>query len=209
MGTFGALYYRSCLPPRSGRDDAVSSASGDVTRRCEIVASRLAATADCVDWLIAAIGRAVAWLALAIVLLQFAVVVLRYAFGVGSIWLSESVIYGHAALFLLAAAWTLQVGGHVRVDIFYADAAPRTRALVDLFGALILLLPFMAIVAWFAIPYVARSWSIFESSRETSGLPFVYLLKALIPIFAGLMALQGISQALRAALVLRSPAVPQ
>jgi len=173
------------------------------------MANGLAATAEAIDRLIAAIGRAAAWLALVIVLLQFAVVVLRYAFGVGSIWLSESVIYGHAALFLLAAAWTLQVGSHVRVDIFYADAAPRTKALVDLAGALLLLIPFMAVILWFALPYVARSWAIFERSRETSGLPFVYLLKTLIPLFALLMALQGVSQAIRASLVLRSSSVPR
>lgn len=168
---------------------------------------RLIATADGIDRVIAAIGRVVAWLALCVVLVQFAVVVLRYAFGIGSIWLSESVIYGHAGLFMLAAAWTLQVGGHVRVDIFYADASPRTRAMVDLVGALILLLPFMAVIAWFAVPYVARSWALWERSRETSGLPFVYLLKTLIPLFALLMALQGMSQAIRAARVLGAPPV--
>jgi hypothetical protein len=96
---------------------------------------RPALIADGIDRLVAAIGRAVAWLALAIVLVQFAVVVLRYAFGIGSIWLSESVIYGHATMFMLAAAWTLQAGGHVRVDIFYADASPKTKAIVDLLGA--------------------------------------------------------------------------
>ncbi len=167
------------------------------------MADRLIATADGIDRVIAAIGRAVAWLALCVVLVQFAVVVLRYAFGIGSIWLSELVIYGHAALFMLAAAWTLQVGGHVRVDIFYADASPRSKAMVDLVGALILLLPFMAVIAWFAVPYVARSWALWERSRETSGLPFVYLLKTLIPLFALLMALQGVSQAIRAGVVLR------
>jgi TRAP-type mannitol/chloroaromatic compound transport system permease small subunit len=164
--------------------------------------SRLAATASLIDRLVAAIGRAVIWLSLAVVLVQFAVVVLRYAFGIGSIWLSESIIYGHAAMFMLAAAWTLQQNGHVRVDVFYSEASPAARALVDLLGALLLLLPFMAVIAWFALPYVARSWTVFERSRESSGLPFVYLLKALIPLFALLMALQGIAQAIRAALVL-------
>ena len=168
---------------------------------------RLVATADHIDRLIAAIGRAAAWLALFVVLMQFAVVVLRYAFGIGSIWLSESVIYGHAGLFMLAAAWTLQVGGHVRVDIFYADASPRTKAMVDLLGSLLLLLPFMLVIAWFAVPYVARSWALWERSRETSGLPFVYLLKTLILLFAFLMALQGVSQAIRAARVLGAPPV--
>ena len=163
----------------------------------------LATIASAIDRLIAAIGRAVMWLALVVVLLQFAVVVLRYAFGIGSIWLSESVVYAHAALFMLAAAWTLQANGHVRVDVFYADASPRAKALVDLLGALLLLLPFMAVIAWFALPYVARSWTVLERSREASGLPLVYLLKTVIPAFALLMALQGTAQAIRAAVTLR------
>jgi TRAP-type mannitol/chloroaromatic compound transport system permease small subunit len=162
----------------------------------------LTAAADAIDRLVGAIGRAVIWLSLAVVLVQFAVVVLRYAFGIGSIWLSESVIYAHAAMFMLAAAWTLQQNGHVRVDVFYSEASPSRRALVDLLGALLLLLPFMAVIAWFAVPYVTRSWTILERSREVSGLPFVYLLKTLIPLFALLMALQGIAQAIRAALAL-------
>jgi TRAP-type mannitol/chloroaromatic compound transport system permease small subunit len=123
---------------------------------------RLTAIADLIDRLIAAIGRAVIWLSLAVVLIQFTVVVLRYAFGIGSIWLSESIIYGHAAMFMLAAAWTLQQNGHVRVDVFYSEASPAARALVDLLGSLLLLLPFMAVIAWFGLPYVARSWMVFE-----------------------------------------------
>jgi TRAP-type mannitol/chloroaromatic compound transport system permease small subunit len=160
--------------------------------------SAMQAFAGCIDAVNVAIGRAAAWLCLFVVLVQFAVVVLRYVFGIGSIWLTESVIYGHATLFMLAAAWTLREGGHVRVDVFYADAKPRTRALVDLGGALLLLLPFMLVLLWFALPYVARSWAILETSRETSGIPAVFLLKTLIPLFAVMMALQGIAQAIRA-----------
>ena len=106
-----------------------------------MTAMLLTTIADRIDRLNTAIGRTVAWLALVIVVLQFALVVARYLFGVGSIWLTESVIYGHATLFLLAAAWTLRTGGHVRVDIFYADASPHTRAIIDFGGALLLLLP--------------------------------------------------------------------
>jgi TRAP-type mannitol/chloroaromatic compound transport system permease small subunit len=160
-----------------------------------------------IDRLNAAIGRTVAWLCPLVVLMQFAVVLMRYMFGLGSIWLTETIIYGHATLFMLSAAWTLRQGGHVRVDVFYADAGPRRRALVDLGGALLLLLPFMLVLLYFSLPYVARSWSILETSRETSGLPAVFLLKTLIPLFAALMALQGISQAIRAASVLRTPPV--
>jgi len=162
------------------------------------------AFAGCIDRLNAAIGRTVAWLCLLVVLVQFAVVLMRYMFGLGSIWLSETIIYGHATLFMLAAAWTLRDGGHVRVDIFYADASPRQRAWIDLAGGLLLLLPFMLVLLWFSLPYVGRSWAILETSRETSGLPGVFLLKTLIPVFAVMMALQGIAQAIRAAEVLKS-----
>jgi TRAP-type mannitol/chloroaromatic compound transport system permease small subunit len=139
------------------------------------------------------------------VLAEFAVVVLRYAFGLGSIRLQESVLYAHAALFMLAAAWTLQVDGHVRVDVFYAQASPRTRAVIDLVGTIVFLFPVAIAVAVLSVPYVGRSWAIFEGSRETSGLPFVYLLKTLIPLFALLFGLQGVAQAIRAALVLAKP----
>jgi TRAP-type mannitol/chloroaromatic compound transport system permease small subunit len=74
--------------------------------------------------------------------------------------------------------------------------------MIDLAGALLLLLPFMLVLLAFAVPYVARSWTILERSRETSGLPAVFVLKTLIPAFAILFALQGISQAIRAAQVL-------
>ena len=82
---------------------------------------RLAAVAEYIDRIIAAIGRIAAWAVLVVVLVEFTVVLLRYGLGVGSIWLQETVVYAHAALFMLAAAWTLAAGGHVRVDIFYAQ----------------------------------------------------------------------------------------
>jgi len=158
--------------------------------------------AGAIERAIAAIGRVAAWCCLYVVIVEFAVVVMRYALGIGSIKLQESVIYAHAGLFMLAAAWTLQVDGHVRVDILYAQARPRTRALVDLIGAVAFLLPFATVLLLLSVPYVERSWIIFERSREASGLPFVYLLKTLIPLFALLIGLQGVAQAIRAALVL-------
>ena len=127
----------------------------------------MTALADRIDRLTTSVGRAVAWLALAIVLLQFALVVARYLFGLGSIWLTETVIYAHATLFLLAAAWTLRAGGHVRVDIFYAEASARTKAIIDLIGAVLLLLPFALVLVWLSVPYAARSWAILERSQES------------------------------------------
>lgn len=161
-----------------------------------------------IDRSIAMIGRIAAWCCLYVVIAEFVAVVMRYALGLGSIKLQESVLYAHAGLFMLAAAWTLQTDGHVRVDIFYAQAKPRTRALVDLLGAILFLLPFAAVLMALSIPYAERSWAILERSRETSGLPFVYLLKTLIPVFALLIGLQGVAQTIRAALVLSGAEPP-
>ena len=155
-----------------------------------------------IDRLNAALGRAAAWAVLAMVLIQFAIVVLRSAFGFGSLWMQESLHYLLAILVLFAAPWTLQNNGHVRVDIFYADASERTKAKIDLAGAVLLLIPFMAAVIWFSLPYASRAWAIMEGSREAGGIPLVFLLKSSIPAFAALMLLQGIAQAFRAALKL-------
>jgi TRAP-type mannitol/chloroaromatic compound transport system permease small subunit len=161
--------------------------------------------ADGIDRITAAIGQIATWCALYVVAAEFAVVVLRYAFGFGSIRLQESVLYAHAGMFMLGAAWTLQAEGHVRVDIFYTQATPRARAMVDLLGAIIFLLPFAAALFALTLPYVERSWLIFEGSPQPSGLPFVYLLKTIILVFAGLIGLQGVAQAIRAALILSAP----
>lgn len=164
--------------------------------------------ADGIDRLTTAVGRAVAWLILFVVLVQFGLVAARYAFSIGSIKLSESVIYAHATLFMLAAAWTLNAGGHVRVDIFYAEASPRTKAWIDLAGALLLLLPFALALLWLSVPFAQRSWAILERSQETSGLPAVFLLKTLIPLFAAMLVLQGLSQTIKAVDVLKRQRVP-
>src|SRR5262249_60772624 len=98
--------------------------------------------ADQIDRITAAIGRSAAWCSLYVVAAEFAVVVFRYALGFGSIRLQESVLYAHAALFLLAAAWTLQIDGHVRVDIFYARGGQRARAGGGFFCGGVFLFPF-------------------------------------------------------------------
>lgn len=151
------------------------------------------------DW----VGRATAWLVIAMVLVQFAVVMLRYIFGFGSIMMQETVVYLHGALFMLGAGYTLLREGHVRVDIFYRDATPEKKALVDLFGVLFLLLPVCGLIWLSSWSYVAQSWSILEGSRETSGIQAVYVLKTAILAFAALLSVQGLSMAARAYLILK------
>ncbi len=148
------------------------------------------------------VGRTAAWCALIMVLLQFVVVIMRYVFGVGFIAMQEGVIYLHAALFLLGAGYGLLHGAHVRVDIFYRTASPRRRAVVDLGGVICFLLPVCAIIAWASWPYVELSWSSYEGSKETSGIPGVFALKSVILAFTMLLGLQGIALAIHSVLAL-------
>jgi TRAP-type mannitol/chloroaromatic compound transport system permease small subunit len=124
-------------------------------------------------------------------LLTFGVVILRYGFNQGWIWLQESVTYLHAAVFMVAAAWALQTDDHVRVDIFYRERSPRYQAAVNLLGTLLFLVPFSVLMIAVGWDYVAASWATHEASREAGGLPFVWLLKSLILILPALLLLQS------------------
>lgn len=141
---------------------------------------------------VAVIGRGAAWLTLFLVALSFLVVVLRYGFNLGWIWMQESITYLHAAVFMLAAAWTLQCDGHVRVDIFYCRRSPRWRAAVDLAGAVLLLVPFCLFLLVIGWDYAAASWRLMEGSREAGGIPLVYLLKSLILALPALLLVQAL-----------------
>lgn len=150
------------------------------------------------EWL----GRSLGWLTLGMALTMFGVVVLRYGFAVGSIAWQESVSWMHGAVFMLGAAYTLQHGGHVRVDVFYQHWSTRRRAWVDLCGTLLLLWPVAGLLLLKSWDYVALSWSIHEASREVGGLPGLYLLKSIMPLAALLLILQGLTRVLRSLLVI-------
>ena len=153
----------------------------------------LASIESFIDWS----GRTVSWLSLLLVLVTFTVVVLRYVFDSGSIALQEVTTYLHATIFLVGMAYTLQQDAHVRVDIFYARCSRQSKAWIDLFGALFLLLPFMLFISWISWLYIADSWSVLEGSREAGGLPGVFLLKSLILVMAILLSLQTCTQIAR------------
>lgn len=146
-----------------------------------------------IDWS----GRTVSWLSLFLVLVTFIIVVLRYIFDSGSIALQEVTSYLHATIFLVGMAYTMQQDAHVRVDIFYTRCSRQTKAWIDLFGTLFLLLPFMLFVTWISWSYIADSWSVLEGSREAGGLPGVFLLKSLILVMTSLLSLQAFTQIAR------------
>ncbi len=163
---------------------------------------RLRNLATWIDRLNETVGRTVAWLTVATVVVQFTVVVGRYVFGTGQIWMQESIIYMHATVLMAAAGYTLLHGGHVRVDIFYRTASPERRAWTDLLGVVFLLIPVMILIITVAGPYVAMSWASLEGSAETSGIQAVFVLKSVILVFAALVLLQGVSLAINSVLVL-------
>jgi TRAP-type mannitol/chloroaromatic compound transport system permease small subunit len=152
-----------------------------------------------------AIGKAAAWLTLFMVVVTFIVVILRYVFDIGFIWVQESIIWMHAVVFMLGAAYTLQAEEHVRVDVFYRNMSERGRAWVDLVGVSIFLLPLCLFLAWNSVDFVIQSWTIGERSRESGGLPFPFMpmLKTVILLMPITVALQGVSLFLRSLNVVR------
>jgi TRAP-type mannitol/chloroaromatic compound transport system permease small subunit len=158
--------------------------------------------ADLIDEASDRLGRLVMWAAGLLVLVQFSVVVLRYAYGSSFIWMQEGVVYLHAALFMLAIGYAYLHDGHVRVDVLYADWSPRAKALADLLGITIAVLPFCALVIWACWSYVSISWRLREGPMSVGGLPFLFVLKSLIPAMAVLLGLQAVAIGLRATAVL-------
>lgn len=150
-------------------------------------------------------GKVVAWLTLFMVLLTTVIVVMRYVFDAGMIWMQESVTWMHAAVFMVGAAYTLLHEEHVRVDIFYRKMTARRRAAVDLVGVVIFLLPLCGYLALMAYDFAAVSWSINETSREPGGLPYpmIPLLKSLVIVMPVAVALQGVSMMMRAVATIR------
>lgn len=150
-------------------------------------------------------GNATSWLTLAMVIFTSIIVVMRYVFDTGFIWMQESVTWMHAAVFMIGAAYTLLHEEHVRVDIFYRKMSDRGRAVVDLMGVVLFLLPLCGFLALTAYDFAAAAWSIHETSREPGGLPYpmIPLLKSIVIIMPVAVALQGLSLLMRSITAIR------
>ncbi len=148
------------------------------------------------------VGTGVMWLILVMALVQFTIVILRYVFGISFIWMQESILYLHGAVFLLAAGYALTTDDHVRVDLFYREASETRKAWVNLFGTYGLLIPVCFLILWAGAPYVFASWDATEGSNESSGVQLLFILKSLIPAFAVFMLLAGVDLANRSVSVL-------
>lgn len=149
------------------------------------------------------VGKTFAWLAPLGAMLCFAVVVQRYLFSTTQLWLQDLYVWVNGAMFMAVAGYTLLIDGHVRVDILYRPANRRRKAVMDLVGVLVFLLPFCVIVWLYGFEYVQRAWMLREGSANPGGMPGLYILKTFILSFVVLIGLQGIAMALRSVLVLK------
>jgi len=142
-----------------------------------------------------ATGKVAAWLTLLMVVVTVVIVVLRYLFGLGYIWLQESLTWMHAVVFMLGAAYTLQQDEHVRVDVFYRAMSERRRAWVNVLGVVFFIGPLYGFLFYESLDYVERAWSIREVSRDTGGLPYpaIPLLKSVLLVMPVALLLQGLS----------------
>ena len=139
------------------------------------------------------VGKLFSWLLLLMVLLTCLIVVLRYLFNIGFIWMQELVRFFYAAVFLICAAYTLAEDAHVRVDIFYSKLSIKKKYIVNLIGSIIFLMPVCFITFYYSYSYVLNSWMQLEGSLEERGLHAVFIMKTFIWIFSFMLFAQGIS----------------
>lgn len=164
--------------------------------------ANLRALADIIDGFNEALGRIAAWATLGVVLVCCAVVVLRYAFSTGFVWMQELYVWLHAGAFMLAAGYTLKHDGHVRVDPFYSKMNARGRAWVNLFGCFVFLFPWIAVLLIYGLPFAESAFAIREPSGQAGGLPGLWIVKGLVVAMAFVLGLQGVSLSIRSVLVL-------
>ena len=138
------------------------------------------------------------------VLITFLVVVLRYGFNIGFIWMQESVRFMYAAVFLLCAGYTLLKDKHVRVDVLYLNLSERSKAIVDLLGSVFLLLPVCFVILYYSWSYVINSWQQMEGSIEERGLHLVFLMKTFIWLFAILVSMQSFATIINSLIILKN-----
>lgn len=148
------------------------------------------------------IGLIFSWLALAVVIVCFAVVVQRYLFHTTQLWMQDLYVWLSGAMFTAVAGFAMLRDDHVRVDIFYRPWPVRRKAIADLIGVCLFVIPYVVVVGLYAWPFVMRSWRIYEGSANVGGMPGLFILKSFILLFCLLIGLQGLAWAFRSILVL-------
>lgn len=148
------------------------------------------------------LGAWASWLWLVLLALIASSVVLRYVFGEGRVELEELQWHVYALGFLIALSLGVVGDDHVRVDVLHERMPLRWRAWVEIYGTLLLLLPFVALVLYYSMPFVHASWAVGEVSQAPGGLPYRWLMKAVLPLGFVLLGLAAIARLTRATCLL-------
>jgi TRAP-type mannitol/chloroaromatic compound transport system permease small subunit len=149
-----------------------------------------------VDALNERVGRIVLWLVLASVLISAGNAVVRKVFGTSSnAWL-EIQWYLYAAVFLMAAGYTLKYNEHVRIDVITGRFSQRTRNWIDVFGLTVFLMPWALLMVWLGWPFFMQAYVSGEVSSNFGGL-IRWPVYIFIPLGFGLLGLQGISELIK------------
>mgnify|MGYP000415644041 FL=1 len=164
--------------------------------------SALAQLSKFIDRFNTFVGYLCAFFVFSMVIVVFTVVVLRYGFNIGFIWMQEVYVWLHSFVFMLGAGFTYLANEHVRIDVFYREASKKYKATVDLFGNIFLLLPFLYIIWNYSYPFVYRSFLMGEVSREAGGMRALYILKSAILWFCLVLFLQLVSNVIKSILTL-------
>lgn len=147
-----------------------------------------------IDRLIGWVGEFASALWTVLVLVILVQVIARYAFGKGSIMMEELQWHLYAIGFMLGLSFTEIRERNVRIDVFAERFRPRTRLWIELLGTTLLFLPFTLIVIWYALPFVATSWTLHEVSAAPGGLPYRWFIKSFIVSAFVLLALAGLGR---------------
>ena len=153
--------------------------------------TRLSRAVD--PWLVR-IGHWSSWLWLVLVAIIVANVILRYAFGEGRIEFEEIQWHIYAAGFLLGLGYALQADAHIRVDVLHERYSPGLKAWIELYGLLLLALPFILVMLLYSVPFVRASFELGEVSASPGGLPYRWAVKAMLPLGFGLLLLAALSR---------------
>ncbi|MEM9821637.1 MAG: TRAP transporter small permease subunit [Bacteroidota bacterium] len=148
------------------------------------------------------IGKSVSWLTTTLVLLVCFDVARRALFDTTAAWIMELEWHLFALIFLLGAGYSLKRDRHVRVDLFYAKFSAKDKALVNLLGTLLFLIPWCILIIYFSYFYALDAYIIGEVSPDPGGLPARYLIKFAITLGISLLLLQAMAMAASSALIL-------
>ncbi|HEY5582470.1 MAG TPA: TRAP transporter small permease subunit [Rhodoferax sp.] len=149
-----------------------------------------------IDWLNGLIGRNVIWLIFASTVISAVNAIVRKAFNVSSNAYLEVQWYLFAAAFLLASAYTLLNGEHVKIDVIYSHWSKRTQMWIDVVGLAFFLTPFCVAILWFSFPFFLNGYQSGEISSNAGGL-IRWPVYAMIPLGFGLLLLQGWSELIK------------